>query len=195
MKTKIVGLTGGIGSGKSTIAQFFKELGVPVYVADQRARTIMEEAQTIEQVQQIFKENVILDNGQLDRKKIAHIVFNQPELLQKLNQIIHPKVKADFAAWLHTNCHHKYVIKEVAILFEMQSQNEFDKIILVTAPEDLRIKRVMQRDQISEQEVKDRIKNQLPDSKKMDKSDFIINNTNKYLSEIEVKRIHELLIL
>ena len=93
--TKIIGLTGGIGSGKSTVAGYFQELGVPVYVADTEAKKIMEQSETIQEVQQIFEENVIAE-GKLDRKKIAAIVFNNPEKLAQLNKIIHPKVKEEF---------------------------------------------------------------------------------------------------
>lgn len=188
--TKIVGLTGGIGSGKSTVADFFKELGVPVYIADSEARKIMDYPEIIREVEAIFDENVIGTDHKLDRKKIASIVFNNPEKLKQLNAIIHPRVKKDFALWLDKHKNYKYIIKEVAIIFETNSEKDFDKIILVTAPEKERIKRVMKRDNISEKEVLERMKNQLSDTDKIAKSDFIINNTNKSFTKKQTKNIH-----
>lgn len=193
IRSKIIGLTGGIGSGKSTIAHFFSELGVPVYIADTEAKKIMEQPKIITEVQTIFKENVILANGKLDRKKIASIVFNNPKKLEELNNIIHPKVNQDFKKWLKKHEDYPYILKEVAIIFETQSEKKFDKIILVTAPEKLRIERVIQRDNTSKKEVVKRIKNQLPDSVKIEKSDFIIDNTNIEFSRKEVKKLHKIL--
>jgi len=187
---KIVGLTGGIGSGKSTVADFFKELGVPVYIADSEARKIMDYPEVIREVKSIFDENVTDTDNKLDRKKIASLVFNNPEKLKKLNAIIHPRVKEDFAYWLDKHKNHKYVIKEVAIIFETYSEKDFDKIILVTAPEKERIKRVMKRDNVSEREVLERMKNQLSDTDKISKSDFIIDNTNKIFAKKQAGNIH-----
>jgi len=187
---KIVGLTGGIGSGKSTVAGFFKELGVPVYIADSEARKIMDYPEVIREVKSIFDENVTDTDNKLDRKKIASLVFNNPEKLKKLNAIVHPRVKEDFAYWLDKHKNHKYVIKEVAIIFETNSEKDFDKIILVTAPEKERIKRVMKRDNVSEREVLERMKNQLSDTDKISKSDFIIDNTNKIFAKKQAGNIH-----
>ena len=192
--SKIIGLTGGIGSGKSTVASFFSELGVPVYIADSEAKKIMDYPETIREVQTIFDENVVGENGKLDRKKIASFVFNNPEKLKQLNAVIHPKVNKDFRNWLEKHQDHTYIIKEVAIIFETQSEKQFDKIILVTAPEKLRIERVMKRDNISEDEILERIKNQLPDEEKISKSDFIITNTDLKSAKKEVKKLHKLLI-
>lgn len=190
---KIIGLTGGIGSGKSTIAKLFSELGVPIYVADTQAKKIMDYPSTIQEVQSIFRENVLDENQKLDRKKIASIVFNNPEKLKALNSIIHPKVAEDFSQWLNQHNHHTYVIKEVAIIFETHSEDQYDKIILVTAPEETRIERVMQRDAISREQVEERIKNQLSDEEKIKKSDFIIMNIDLKSSENEVKKLHKVL--
>lgn len=187
---KIIGLTGGIGSGKSTISRFFSALGVPVYIADAEARKIMERPEIIQEVQNLFVENIIDQNGKLDRKKIASIVFNDPVKLEALNQIIHPAVQRDFLLWLKNHENQTYVIKEVAIIFEIKSEKDYDKIILVTAPEKDRIKRVMHRDGISANEVLERMRNQLPDSKKVDKSDYIIDNTELYIAKKKVEEIH-----
>lgn len=192
--SKIIGLTGGIGSGKSTIAHFFVELGVPVYIADSEAKKIMDYPEIIQEVQAIFDENVTGENGKLDRKKIASVVFNNPEKLKQLNTVIHPKVNEDFKNWLEKHKNHPYIIKEVAIIFETNSEKQFDKIILVTAPEKTRIERVMKRDNISEEAVLERMKNQLPDSEKREKSDFIIINTNLKSSKNHVKKLHKELI-
>jgi dephospho-CoA kinase len=189
--TKIIGLTGGIGSGKSTVAGYFQELGVPVYVADTEAKKIMDQPDTIQEVQQIFDENVIFE-GKLDRKKIASIVFNNAEKLAQLNKIIHPKVKQDFKDWLEKHKNYSFIIKEVAILFETNSENEFDAIILVTAPEKIRIERVTNRDNITENQVRERIKNQLSDEEKISKSHYIIENISKKDTK---KRVKELFIL
>src|SRR5690606_28005403 len=190
--TKIIGLTGGIGSGKSTVAGYFQELGVPVYVADTEAKKIMEQSETIQEVQQIFEENVIAE-GKLDRKKIAAIVFNNPEKLAQLNKIIHPKVKEDFKDWLEKHQNYSFIIKEVAILFETNSENEFDAIILVTAPKEIRIEIVVNRDNITENHVKERIKNQLYDEEKIKKSHFIIENISKKDTINQVKELDILL--
>lgn len=192
--SKIIGLTGGIGSGKSTVAKFFSELGTPVYIADSEAKKIMDYPETIREVQAIFDENIADDNGKLDRKKIASIVFNNPEKLQQLNGVIHPKVNEDFKNWLKQHKEFPYIIKEVAIIFETQSEKQFDKIILITAPEKLRIERVMKRDNISEKEILERMKNQFSDEEKIKKSDFIITNTDLKSTKKEVKKLHKLLI-
>lgn len=190
---KIIGLTGGIGSGKSTVANFFKELGVPVYIADSEAKKIMDNPEIIQEVQSVFDENIIDKNGKLDRKKIADVVFNNPAKLQELNAIIHPKVKDDFVIWLKKHQEYPFIIKEVAILFETKSEKDFDKIILVTAPEEIRIKRVMKRDNVSEKEVLERMKNQLPDTEKMSKSDYVVDNKNVNDTKKQIKKIYELL--
>ena len=187
--TKIIGLTGGIGSGKSTVASYIASKGIPVYIADDEAKKIMELPEVILEVQQLFDENVLLENKQLNRTKIAEIVFKNPQKLQELNAIIHPKVKQHFINWLKQYEDFSFVVKEVAILFETGGDASCDKIILVTAPEEVRIKRVMQRDKTERINVKNRIKNQLSDKEKKAKSDFVIenidmNNTMKQVDKV-----------
>ena len=187
--TKIIGLTGGIGSGKSTVASYIASKGIPVYIADDEAKKIMELPEVILEVQQLFDENVLLENKQLNRTKIAEIVFKNPQKLQELNAIIHPKVKQHFINWLKQYEDFSFVVKEVAILFETGGDASCDKIILVTAPEEVRIKRVMQRDKTNSINVKNRIKNQLSDKEKKAKSDFVIenidmNNTMKQVDKV-----------
>ena len=187
--TKIIGLTGGIGSGKSTVASYIASKGIPVYIADDEAKKIMELPEVILEVQQLFDENVLLENKQLNRTKIAEIVFKNPQKLQELNAIIHPKVKQHFINWLKQYEDFSFVVKEVAILFETGGEASCDKVILVTAPEEVRIKRVMQRDKTERINVKNRIKNQLSDKEKKAKSDFVIenidmNNTMKQVDKV-----------
>jgi len=183
--TKIVGLTGGIGSGKSTIAEYIHSKGVPVYIADDQARKIMDNPEIVNKVRSIFDENVV-ENEKLNRKKIAELVFSSPNLLKKLNEIIHPAVKENFDKWLKDNEKSSFVVKEAAILFESGSYKDCDKIILVTAPQDIRIERVMQRDNVSREQVVDRMKNQWSDEKKAEFSDYIIDNTDLAVSLKEV---------
>ena len=175
MKTQVIGLTGGIGSGKTTIANYFASLGVPVYIADEEAKKIMYTPDAVTEVVAAFGEEVLTE-GMPDRKKLAAVVFNNPEKLQLLNSIIHPKVSEHFYNWLTTHKEAPFVIKEAAILFESGSYKGCDKIILVTAPEHIRIQRVMERDGSREEEVRKRMDNQWDDAKKKRMSDYIINN-------------------
>lgn len=174
--TKIIGLTGGIGSGKSTIAHYIASKGIPVYVADEAAKSLMEQPEVVTQIQAIFSQNVIAADGKLDRETIAHLVFSDPDLLHKLNAIVHPLVKTHFLDWLQKHADAPFVIKEVAILFETGGDEACDKVILVTAPEAIRIQRAMLRDNVSEEAVLNRIKNQLSDAEKSKKSHFVISN-------------------
>lgn len=174
--TKIIGLTGGIGSGKSSVANYIKTKGIPVYIADEEAKKIMQLPEVVLEVQQIFDENILHENKQLNRTIIADIVFKNPQKLQELNAVIHPKVKQHFKEWLKQQEQFPFIIKEVAILFETGGDAACDKIILVTAPEEERIKRVVKRDKTASINVKNRIKNQLSDTEKIKKSDFVIIN-------------------
>ena len=170
--TKIVGLTGGIGSGKTTVAQVFKSLGVPVYNADEQAKALMQSSEIIKQkLIHLLGDDCYSDN-QLNRFFIASKVFSDKRLLEKINAIVHPQVAAHFDQW-YTKQNAPYVIKEVAILFETKSQHLFDFIITVVAPLEIRIQRVMNRDQKTKNEVMSIIKNQLPDSEKINQSNFV----------------------
>jgi dephospho-CoA kinase len=174
--TKIIGLTGGIGSGKSTVAHYIASKGIPVYIADAAAKEIMEQPDVMAQIKQIFHQNVMTSEGKLDRKVIGQLVFTSPELLKKLNAIVHPLVKTHFIEWLQQHKTSSFVLKEVAILFESGGNKECDKVILVTAPEAIRIQRTMLRDNTSQEAILNRIQNQLSDAEKIQKSDFVISN-------------------
>ncbi|MEO8235418.1 MAG: dephospho-CoA kinase [Flavobacterium sp.] len=181
--TKIIGLTGGIGSGKTTIARLFEAEGIPVYIADDEAKKIMILPETIQLIGSHFGQSVIVNN-QLDRKKISKIVFNHPEKLKELNKIVHPLVKKHFDNWVKKQ-NSPFVIKEAAILFESGSYKYCDQIITVVASEETRVTRVMARDKCTKEAVLDRIKNQWNDSQKTSKSDYVIKNEN--LSEAKIQ--------
>lgn len=188
MKTKIVGLTGGIGSGKTTIAKYFEEYGIPVYIADDEAKKILFNAEVVNEITTFFGEDILVD-GLPDKKKIAEIVFKDSEKLKQLNTIIHPRVNKHFKEWVRKQKNIPFVIKEAAILFESGSFKDCDKIILVTAPENIRIERVMKRDNILKDEVLERMSKQWNDDKKASLSDFIINNIDLNNSKGQVDDI------
>jgi dephospho-CoA kinase len=192
MKTKIIGLTGGIGSGKSTIARYFLDLGVPVYIADEEAKKILFQPQAVKEVAEAFGPG-ILNNGVPDKAKIAALVFKDPAKLQILNNIIHPKVAQHFKDWVKSNNTKPFVIKETAILFESGSYKDCDAVIMVTAPTETRIERVMQRDNISREQVLERIANQWDDQKKAELSNYIIDNYNLDIAKEEVVKIFKFL--
>jgi dephospho-CoA kinase len=170
-----VGVTGGIGSGKSTVCKILECLGVPVFRADEEGRRLLSEDKEIQKKVAALFGNTILTNGKPDRKKIAAIVFADEGKLKQLNAIIHPAVKASFANWLKKQTGN-LVIEEAAILFENGAYKDFDTMLLITAPEELRIKRVTERDHISVHEVKKRMKNQWSDEDKASKADHILLN-------------------
>lgn len=182
--TKIIGLTGGIGSGKTTVARFFEQNGVPVYIADDEARKLMSQVEIIAEIQSVFAEKITDKDGNLDRKKISQIVFNDSVKLEKLNAIIHPKVKAHFQHWLMEHAKYPFVIKEVAILFETKGHLNCDATILVTAPLEDRIKRVMKRDLKTREEVFQVIENQMTDKEKLSLATFVIENN-------EIEKMHK----
>lgn len=176
--TKIIGLTGGIGSGKSTVARYMRERGISVYEADLEAKKIMEEDEVIAEVVTLLGKKVLTSTGKLDRKAIADIVFKDQEKLKALNAIIHPKVKAHFKDWLESKKDEKFIVKEVAILFETKGNLDCDQVILVTAPLELRLKRTMLRDKAKKEEVLSRMNSQMPEELKVELSDYIIYNDN-----------------
>ncbi|MGV3458943.1 MAG: dephospho-CoA kinase [Flavobacterium sp.] len=186
--TMIVGLTGGIGSGKTTIANYFMTLGAPVYFADDEAKKILYRPDASSEIKKAFGEAVFTD-GVPDRQKIASLVFNNPDKLAVLNSIIHPKVSEHFLAWVHNNRKAPFVIKEAAILFESGSYKNCDKIILVTAPLEVRIARVVARDKATRKQVLARMANQWDDERKSALSDYIIQNTDLEEAKADSYRI------
>ena len=191
---KIVGLTGGIGSGKSTVARMFELLNVPVYYADLEAKKLLNESDTIKDgMRQLFGENAYIDNV-LNRAYIAEIVFKDKEKLNALNDLIHPKVQNHFLKWVAEQ-RTPYIIQENPLIFEKQQQDVFDKIITVTADKELRIERVMARDSVSKDQVLDRMANQMEDREKIVSADYVIYNETLEGSKIQVDQIHQELLL
>ena len=190
--TKIVGLTGGIGSGKTTIANQFKSLGVPIYIADDEAKKLMNNGSVLEKIKKTFGEEFVDDNI-LNREKLAQIVFSNPEKLKQLNQIVHPEVKKHFLKWLNKHKNHPYVIKEAAILFESGSYKDCDFIITVIAPLEMRIQRILKRDNTTREAILNRLKNQWNDEEKVSKSDFVIQNEDVNEALKKTYEIHNLL--
>ena len=190
--TKIIGLTGGIGSGKTTVANYFKSYGIPVYIADDEARKIMQSVDIMEAIKDLFGAD-IFENETLNREKLAKIVFNNPESLEKLNGIVHPAVKKHFEQWLLQNLEAPYVIYEAAILFESGSYKDCDIIITVTAPIESRIQRVIKRDNTTRELVLKRINAQWTDEKRISKSDFVIENIAIEATKLEIDRILKIL--
>lgn len=194
MRTQIIGLTGGIGSGKSTIANYFKSLGVPVYIADDEAKKILFMPEVVQEVEAAFGTE-ILTEGIPDKAKIATLVFNNPEKLTQLNNIIHPKVAQHFKDWAKGNYGRIFVLKETAILFESGSYKDCDAVILVTAPKETRIERVMLRDGILRDKVLERMANQWDDDKKAVLSHYVINNSDLESAKAEAYKIFQALNL
>ena len=186
---KILGLTGGIGSGKTTVAKMFEALGVPVYNADQSAKMLMQSSQDLkDKIKQLLGEDAYTEN-RLNKAFISEKIFNIKALLSQINALVHPEVARDFNSWLTLQTS-VYVIKEVAILFETAAEDQFDYILTVTAPEAIRIQRIIERDQIALTKIKAVISNQLQDSEKTVKSDFVILNTDLNDTKNQVYDIH-----
>jgi len=176
-----VGITGGIGSGKSTICHFFKILGIPVFEADVEAKKLINTSETIKrQLIAAFGNDIYLPNQLIDRKKLADLIFNSPTLLEKVNRIVHPEVRAYFHKWVERQ-KSPYIIHEAAIMFESGFYKMMDYTILVTAPETDRINWVMKRENATPESVKARIEKQWTDEQKMKLASFNIKNDNKEL--------------
>ncbi|WBU89400.1 dephospho-CoA kinase [Cellulophaga omnivescoria] len=186
---KIVGLTGGIGSGKSTAAKMFANLGVPVYNSDTEAKKIMHTSANVkEQIIKLLGEEAY-QNGVLNREYIAQEVFSNANLLEQLNAIVHPAVRAHFLEWAKKQ-NAPYVIQESAIIFENNNQNFYDYIILVTAPLEVRIDRIIKRDNTTREKILSRMDNQWTDEKKEKMSDFKLINEDIVKLKLKIKEIH-----
>ncbi|NDV44053.1 dephospho-CoA kinase [Flagellimonas sediminis] len=189
----VVGLTGGIGSGKSTVSKMFGNLGVPVYDSDHEAKILMVTSPKIRYgLKKIFGEDAY-HGEDLNRKFIASKVFKDKELLQQLNAIVHPVVRGHFLEWTSQQAA-PYVIQETALIFENKAQDKYDFIILVTAPEDIRAKRVIERDGVDIEAVMDRMENQMQDRQKIPLAHFCIENINLKTTEKKVKQLHAKLL-
>ncbi len=186
--TKIIGLTGGIGSGKTTLANYLKSLGIPVYIADEEAKKLFLDPIILQKIKTAFGET-IFENNLLSKDRLAKIVFKDTQKLKKLNDIIHPAVKSHFEIWLKQFEDKPLIVKEAAILFESGSYKDCDVIITVIASLKTRIERVIQRDQISEDTVLSRINNQWTDEMRIAKSDYIIENNDLSIAKRQLDEI------
>lgn len=190
-----VGITGGIGSGKSVVCKIFAALGIHVFDADSEAREIVDTSEKVRtQIKKEFGDDMYDASGKLERKKMAALVFKDKEALLRLNSIVHPAVVKKSEQWAKQFKDVPYIVREAAILFESGTNKGLDKIITVTAPEDLRIQRVMARDQKSKEDILSVIKNQSSDKEKIKKSDFVIINDEKKMLLPQVLTIHEKLL-
>jgi dephospho-CoA kinase len=192
---KIVGLTGGIGSGKTTVSKCFGQLGIPVFYADTVAKDLYNSPAVVDQIKKILEvDNIHLENGKLDRNLIANIIFKDQKKLEDVNGLLHPLVKEEFFKWMDKQ-NSPYCIREAAILIESGSYKDCDFIIVVTADMEVRIKRVMQRDGVGESEVRDRIMKQLSDEERLRYADYIIqNNGSADDLQLQVNEIHKKLL-
>ncbi|WP_442794627.1 dephospho-CoA kinase [Pelobium manganitolerans] len=189
-----IGITGGIGSGKTTVCQIFSLLGVPVFYADIVAKDLMvTDAVLIAQVKRAFGNKAYFDNGSLNRKHVSDIVFNNKQELEKLNSYVHPAVFRAMDVWASQQ-KSSYVLKEAALLFESGSYRQNDFNILVSADEDLRIKRVMERDGVTHDKVEARMRNQLSEQERLNKADFVIDNNGTQLLIPQVLHLHQVFL-
>lgn len=186
----IVGLTGGIGSGKTTISRYFESFGIPIYNADTEAKALMKRSKIIKRkLIELFGKEAYKE-GELNRSFLSSKIFSNQELLSRMNAIVHPKVASHFKKWLKKQ-DSPYIIKEAAIIFENKLETQYDYIITVIADENLRIERVIKRDGSSKEKVKSIIKNQLPDSEKLKKTDFVIQNNDLDIAKKQADEIHQ----
>jgi dephospho-CoA kinase len=189
-----VALTGNFGSGKSTVAHLFSVLGIPVFHADAEAKLLYKDADVKQIILDLFGKDVFDADDDVDFKQLAKLIFNDPQSLQQINQIIHPLVFKRYNDWLAQNKEQKYTIHEAAIVFENHLEHHYDLIINVTASEKIRMNRVMQRDGITERQFQARAKNQWTDDKKNKKADFIIFNDGDQFIIPQVMQIHKEII-
>lgn len=189
----IVGLTGGMGSGKTTVGNLLKDLGVPVYNSDVEAKKLMESSKKLRrQISDLFGANAYNEKT-LNRSYIAKKVFDNKKLLRKLNSIVHPAVRKHFIKWIKKQ-NAPYVVQETALLFENKSMDAYDQIVLVTAPLELKINRIMQRDGSDKNAILKRIENQLPDSEKIEFSDHVIENIDLEETRAKVEELNAALL-
>lgn len=195
MRILKVGITGGIGSGKTTVCKIFETLGIPVYYADERAKWLMVNDSGLKQsIRQLLGEEAYDKEGRLDRGFIAGVVFQSPELLERLNALVHPAVALDLEKWQNQQTGAPYTLKEAALIYESGSNRLLDKIIVVTAPLEMRIRRVMERDGVSWESVEARISRQMPEAEKVRMADFVIYNDGSRSLIGQVIEVHGKLV-
>lgn len=188
-----IGITGGIGSGKSLVCKIFSHLGAPVYDADSHAKELMTtDGILISEIKKEFGDLSYHADGSLNRVYLANYVFHDPVKLERLNRLVHPRVEADYLKWVSKNAAHPYVIKEAALLFEAGSYKSLDRIIVVSAPEALRVRRVLSRDaHRTVEQIKAIVEKQMPEDEKLKRADHIVVNDETELVLPQVVRLHE----
>jgi dephospho-CoA kinase len=188
---KKIGITGGIGSGKTTICKIFETFGIPTYYADDRAKWLMvNDLNLVENIKDLFGQNAYLADGSLHRKHIADIVFQNQAKLQALNELVHPAVWEDGERWFAALQNVPYALKEAALLVESNSYQQLDKLIVVTAPLETKIKRVMLRDKLTKEDVEARIAKQMPEEQKVTFADYLIYNDGQQLLLPQITNLH-----
>ncbi len=189
-----IGLTGNIGSGKSTVSKIFEVLGVPVFSSDEVGKGLYAQNKVKQQLRQLFPEHDFYPMGQFDKKVLANVIFTNTEALTLINQLIHPMVEEEFQRWVAGYIKYPYVIQESAILFEHRFERRFDAMILVAAPRTLRLQRVIKRDGANRQNVEARMKNQMDEENKRKLSQFVIENDGLQMVIPQVMDIHAKLL-
>lgn len=190
-----IGVTGGIGSGKSTVCNIFEQMGIPIFNADIQARNLMNtNTKLIKALKATFGNDIYDSEGQLIRPKLAQIVFGDKAKVEKLNSLVHPAVKDEFKLWAkrQTNC--PYVIKEAALMFESESYKDLDYVITVSSPKQERLRRVVERDGIKRTDVLKRMNNQLSERERIARADFVIKNDGKHPVIPQVMQLHQLFL-
>ena len=192
-----LGITGGIGSGKTTVCKIFETLNIPIYYEDDRAKWLMVKSPSLQTgIIQLFGDKAYAADGSLNRAHIGGIAFKDPAKLQKLNALVHPAVFVDGENWQQEQLALgvPYTLKEAALIYETGSYKMLDKVIVVTAPEEIRIQRVMKRDKLTAEEVKERIARQMPESEKVEKADYVIQNDGQHSLIKQVLQIHQAIL-
>ena len=189
-----VGISGVIGSGKSTVCSIFQLLGTPVYNADHEAKMLYQKEDVKQLVEENFGTEIFDPSGNIVFSKLADIVFNNRQQLQRINQIIHPLVKEDFRDWCGQYAKHPYVLYESALFYESGFYKDYERSIVVLAPQDLCIKRIVARDHVSEDQVRARLQSQWPPEKKAKLADFLIHNDEKQMLIPQVLEVHRMLV-
>ena len=190
-----VGITGGMGSGKSTVCNILKNLGVPIFTSDDVGKYLLDNDDYLkDEIKRTFDSDMYTSTGRLDRERMAKLVFNNPDELQRINAIVHPRVKAEFDGWCKKNEKKPYVVKEAAILFETGKHKEMDKMVTVFCPKEERINRIIKRDEATKEDIEKRMMHQYSDAERNALADFIIINDGKEDLLPQVMELHELLL-
>ena len=190
-----VGITGGMGSGKSRVCNMLKNLGVPIFSSDDAGKYLLNNDDTLKRdIKKTFDSDMYTSSGRIDRDRMAKLVFNNPEELTKLNALVHPRVKAEFDSWCKKNEKKPYVVKEAAILFEIGKHKELDKMVTVFCPKEERIRRIILRDDATKESIEKRMIHQYTDAERNALADYILINDGKEDLLPQVMELHELLL-